>query len=436
MIDTPHLDPAVLAAFLGGRLAAPEDRPARRAILDHFIAGCSLCRERMADLAEAIVAAERSAKGAPPAQNVVEFGRRNGDRSVFRRAEQKAAARSQAEREWKGLSPVHIPCSSALSRARSELALDQARKLRHEDPYAMLALVSVAWSHASQLSPADSSGETARLHHQIWAEIANAHRIRGFHSRAERALGITAAIGEKGDVGLLETAAATEIAAAFLKDARDLPAADALFAQAYRAYLHLGETHLAGRAAILRGLVAGRRQDFATAAALLEEGLTQISAKREPALLLAAYHNLIYYLFELGNPEGAARLIRQARPLYAALGGAIDLVKLRWLEGKIEVGRGHLARAETFLREARSEYTNLGLSYESALVTLDLAAIWLAQGETRQVRRSVEEMFVAFQSHKVRPEALAALRLLGEAAQHDQATLALLREVSAQISRG
>ncbi len=436
MIDTPHLDPKALAAFLGGRLDSPEDRPVRRAILNHFIGGCSICRGRIIDLAEPILAAERSVRSTPPPDNVVEFGRRKAERSPVRRTDGRAAARSQAEREWSGRSPVRVPCPSVLRQERARLALDEARKLRHDDPFTMLAMVAVAWSNASLLDPADLPRETAQLRHEIWAEIANAHRIRGFLPRAERALQYTAVLGERSHVGLLETAAATEIAAAFLKDARDFSAADALLARTCQAYLEAGETHLAGRATILRGLVEGKRQEFAHAAALLDQGLALVSTGREPALVLAAYHNLIYYLSELGNSEGAARLLRQARPLYAKLGGALDLVKLRWLEGKIEVGRGELSRAETFLREARTEYTNRGLSYESALVTLDLAAVWLAQGETQNVRRSVEEMFVAFQSHRVRPEALAALRLLGEAARHDRATIALVRKVGAQISSG
>ncbi|HXU32686.1 MAG TPA: hypothetical protein VN851_19120 [Thermoanaerobaculia bacterium] len=436
MIDTPHPDPEDLAAFLRGRLGAPEDRPKRLAIFDHLIGGCPLCREDAAELALPIFHPERAADEEPPPGNVVSLPWQRTKRKVLRLAGQMAAARAQAEREMEGLCQPRYPCSSALRWARAEIALEEARRLRHDDPGLTLAMASIAWGHADQLLPEDHPPqEIARLHYEIWAEIANAHRIGGDLAATERSLRRCAAVGIKGNVGLLETAQAAEVAALFLKDSRAYSEASELFERACFAYLRLGEKHFAGRTLVYRGLVAGRLQDFETAVGYFQEGLALLSTDRDPELLLAAYHNLIYYLSELGYPDQATELVKKARPLYAGLGGAIDLIKLRWLEGKIEAARGSLARGEELLREARGEFAAQDLPYQGALVTLDLAAVWLLRGKTREIREAVAEMFEIFQALKIRPEAFAALRLLKEAADQERATLALLQEVTAQMGQ-
>ena len=69
----------------------------------------------------------------------------------------------------------------------------------------------------------------------------------------------------------------------------------------------------------------------------------------------------------------------------------------------------------------------------SALVSLDLAAVYAAQGRTSEMRRLAEQMFPIFESRDVHREALAALVVFREAAQAEQATLALVQEIGAYL---
>ena len=64
-----------------------------------------------------------------------------------------------------------------------------------------------------------------------------------------------------------------------------------------------------------------------------------------------------------------------------------------------------------------------GIGYDAAMVSLDLAVLYLRQGRTDEVRRLAEEMLPIFQAQDVHREAFAALVLFQEAARHDQMTL-------------
>ncbi|HEX3526143.1 MAG TPA: hypothetical protein VH988_03675 [Thermoanaerobaculia bacterium] len=70
-----------------------------------------------------------------------------------------------------------------------------------------------------------------------------------------------------------------------------------------------------------------------------------------------------------------------------------------------------------------------GIGYDAAMVSLDLAVLYLRWGRTAEVRRVAEEMLPIFASQDVDPEALAALALFQEAARQEQLTVEKAIEV-------
>ncbi len=75
------------------------------------------------------------------------------------------------------------------------------------------------------------------------------------------------------------------------------------------------------------------------------------------------------------------------------------------------------------------------LTYDYALVSLELALILLAQGRTGETRTLAEEMLRIFQAQKVEREALAALQLFCNAAKREAATIELTRRVVKYLYR-
>ncbi len=88
-------------------------------------------------------------------------------------------------------------------------------------------------------------------------------------------------------------------------------------------------------------------------------------------------------------------------------------------------------------RSSRSAngYREADLAYDFALVSLDLAALWVGQKRTSEVRGLVDEIITILRARNIQREALGALLMLRKAVDADQATAALLQTVAAQLAR-
>ena len=216
---------------------------------------------------------------------------------------------------------------------------------------------------------------------------------------------------------------------------RQFEPADRLLGQVAGIYRRVGDAHLAGRALIARGIYAGYRNEPAEALRLLRDGLARIDGEREPVLLLAARHGVVWWTAELGRYREARRLLFAARPLYAADRNEMNQLRLRWLEGKIAGGLGDLAPAEETLGEVRRAFDRLDLPYKKALVTLDLAVVLLRQGKARQVFAVIDETVRTFQRLSIDREALAGLIVLHQAAEVATLTVAAVEVVAGLLKR-
>jgi hypothetical protein len=113
----------------------------------------------------------------------------------------------------------------------------------------------------------------------------------------------------------------------------------------------------------------------------------------------------------------------------------LNLLKLRWVEGKIHAGLGRPEKAERAFVEVRREYLRLGQVYDAALVGLELAAVWLPRGKAVQVRELAEEMYETFAELGVQPEAARALYFVREACLVQAVTVAMIERVRQFLER-
>jgi hypothetical protein len=113
----------------------------------------------------------------------------------------------------------------------------------------------------------------------------------------------------------------------------------------------------------------------------------------------------------------------------------MNLLKLRWLEGVVAFGLQRTDQAEAAFREVREAFLELGLDYDAALASLDLAGVYVVQGRTADVSRVAEETLKIFQSYNTHREAIAALLVFSSTARLNQAGLELVREVSGFLKR-
>src|SRR5262249_29690509 len=143
--------------------------------------------------------------------------------------------------------------------------------------------------------------------------------------------------------------------------------------------------------------------------ALLRRALELIDPHEDPRWFLIVRHNLILALVEDDQPREAFALLFHTRPLYLKMGDRMHLLRLRWVEGRVAQGLERLAQAEAAFREVRDAFVELGLRYDAAAASLDLASVLARQGRTRQMRELAQEVLVLFESGQIHREAMAAL---------------------------
>jgi len=169
--------------------------------------------------------------------------------------------------------------------------------------------------------------------------------------------------------------------------------------------------------------------------AFTRQSLTTIDAKREPFLGYAARHNEVAVLIDLGRFEEAERKLFALRAWRSHAGGQINQLKFRWEEGRIDAGLERCERAETTFREVREGFLEVNRAYDSALASLDLSAVLLAQqkaGEAKDVITAAYKMFIAL---RIQREALMAVLALKTACEVQTATRELAEKVAKYVRR-
>lgn len=150
----------------------------------------------------------------------------------------------------------------------------------------------------------------------------------------------------------------------------------------------------------------------------------------ELRLHLAGHFNLAVYLVKTKAFDEASELLDEDADLYSQMEASWLQLRLVWLRGEIAEGRGDLTSAEEAYRETRNGFVAQGIGYDAAIISLHLAALYLRQGRTADVRRLAEEMIPLFQAQDVHREALAALALFHEAARQDRLTVERALEIA------
>jgi hypothetical protein len=161
----------------------------------------------------------------------------------------------------------------------------------------------------------------------------------------------------------------------------------------------------------------------------LLQAVPRVDRQAEPRLWNILRLNLAANLCHIGRYGEAAELVEVVRPLAAAMGDEIDLVRLIWLEGRAAAGQGRALEARRLLAQARQEFAARGMAYDVALTLLEEAVLWLEEGRTTEVKALAPELAAVFEDKGVHREALAALRLFHKAAEREEATAELARNV-------
>lgn len=145
--------------------------------------------------------------------------------------------------------------------------------------------------------------------------------------------------------------------------------------------------------------------------------------------------NVVVNLLALGQANEAERRLGEVQAMAKQLGNALDQLRLRWLEARIDAALDRRLEAIEKLRQVRADFQEQKIAYDTALVTLELSALLLEQGQTGEVKQLAEEMLDTFAKQEVPQEAEKALRIFCAAAVQESATVELVRRVLAEVER-
>jgi hypothetical protein len=427
-----HLSRELLRATADGRV--PKEITSELAF-EHLLALCPTCREEFLRYAawQKLRDTPEGAAGLTTAFGLL-LGRLPGNLADHAVADERArrdVARLRKlppEERLPAVKRARTRCRGAAFAAR---CLEEARAALPGRPRDALA-----WAEAAAHGATWAAGPAPTL--AALLALAAAHRGNALRV-LERFDEAEAAIARAGDLlrdtGVADLAVHAEVAAleaSLHRDRRRFRAAESALQVASLLHAAREDRPALAKMRLKRGTLYhawGRPEEALAAAEAAEEALAG-SEDAAPRLRLAVRHNRADYLCELARFADAREVLEASRDLYARFDDAWTRLRLAWLEGKLAAGLGWDGEAEGHLRAARDGFRAEGSAYDTALVSLELAGLYLAQNRCSEVREIAQEMVATFRRLGVHREAVEAARLFARAAAKEALTARFLARLA------
>lgn len=325
----------------------------------------------------------------------------------------------------------------------AELLCRKSAEAGTRDPARAVSLASMAIEiaeHLNEWQPCEHEW-LYQLRALAWAHLASAYRISGDLRRAERAVGTSDTWWSKGFDSMGDSLGYEPIIlslkASLRKDQRRFEEAIELLDAVIGIYIAGDPTtqdfHMAGRTFLLKAKVLEEQGDLEHAFSLLREAAPLIDPQRDPRLVLCLRHNQVDYLSKLGRSEEARCLLPQAQAFARELGNALDLVRLRWVEGRIAGDLGDAAEAERIFLSVRDEFATRGIDFDTAVVSLELAALYARENRHEEMKTLAREAHLLLTAHDIPEEALPTFTLFQQAASDDGASPELVQGLASSF---
>lgn len=317
-----------------------------------------------------------------------------------------------------------------------ELLIEHSHGKRYKDTEEMmhLAQLAVLASRACSVEKAGSDARLSDLRGQAWGNFGNSLRICGLLAEAENAIA-------KAEDQLRAGTGDPPLRARLLEQKTSLRMLQNRYAEAIELaeeaaeiYHEIGLMHEFASALVSKAVACYDAGEPEQAVIVLNRAIPLIAPEGNPHLLLAACHNLMHSYISLGRPEQALSLYFEVRELYEEFDDDLILLRVSWQQGQLLRDLGHLRAAETVLLQARAGFQERNLARQAAMVSLDLAWVYVKLGLFDQLRQMVTEAIPIFTALRVGREALAALLQLQHAAGQEQQALELIRILSSRLS--
>jgi tetratricopeptide (TPR) repeat protein len=316
--------------------------------------------------------------------------------------------------------------------AVAEALAHESEKAAPDSAWRALEIARLA-VRAADLSPGDEVWK-ARLQGYALIFLANALRVGGRFKEADAVFVEARRLFEAGaaaDPGLLAAWRLPDREASLRRHQGRFAEALDLHAQA----LKIAPADAKGRILLNKAFTLEQMGDAERALKALEEAEPLIDPGREPRLLFGLRFTRITSLCLLSRYVEGDALLGDVREMALDLNLELDLVRVLWLQAKIESGLGHTDKASPALEQVRDAFRDRMIPYDFAEASLDLALLYRSQGRCAEVKALAHQMAWIFQEQGVHGEAKKALRIFCEAAEEERLTVELVRRLLDYLAR-
>jgi tetratricopeptide (TPR) repeat protein len=380
--------------------------------LVEWLSSCITCRQRLETL-------QRWQEEVGHPNPVIVARERNRARELWRELEDLPAERLPEELEERHF--FWGMCSLLVERSKDAVAYSPSRSV---------TLAHAAVTLTVFLDPEYYSAPLlADLRARAWAYLGNAQRVAGDLEAADKSLRDALVFAGRGTGAALTRATVADLLGSLRVDQRRLMEAVQSLQQAADLYDRAGRSDLVGKVQLLLGNVAGIRDDVSSAILHLTRAQQLLDEDQHRFLFAHCQHSLVLFLIKAQHYEEAELRIPRLQSLWSELGHYRHLMKLRWAEGHIHLGKGQLETALKIFYEVSSNFQNEQNLYDLALVQLDIAQVLVRLGRFRDLATVAEKAYAVLASRSVHQEALRALQYVQEAAECETATAGMIQAV-------
>lgn len=311
--------------------------------------------------------------------------------------------------------------------------LDESKERMTTDPAAAEELAETA---AAVLMKTPAHPDLPGLRALANVYRANVSRLAGRPDDARQRFETARSIIRSQNVTDLLIFAETDACEAILElELRDLPKAQELLKRSVSLYLLAGTREKAAHPLLTLGRLHNAAGDPLAAVEVTRGAVKIMNPTEEPRLFVFAHLNIALFLHEAGRHAEAMEALTEASEQARSFPDAYTQVRITWLEGKLAAALGDLDRAEKTFLEVRENLIARRQRYDAAMVSLDLALLYLRQNRTADLMTIAEEMHALFTAEEVLREALAALLVFQEAARKEQLTAEAVQKFLAVLKR-
>jgi tetratricopeptide (TPR) repeat protein len=247
---------------------------------------------------------------------------------------------------------------------------------------------------------------------KAWKELANAHRYLGEYEAALRAVDAADRHLDASNVLGHDRAVMQFARALVLADIRRFDEAQVLLAKSAAVFAEFNDTRRAGQTLLLQGMIEQRQDHLPEACEAYTRAIKTLKNTDDVMSLASAYNNLGHAYIDRGERQAAVTALQSALSIFTELGKTGEMLRTRFLLGRVLLRAGHHATARDLLIDVRRMFLGLDMTEEAGIAGLELVEALLALGEQGLAQGIVEDVLREFQHAGVSERAATALAYL------------------------